>query len=437
MNRPSQQFTGRQLGWMRRWHSQSHLKTLLGPRPTTADDWSAFLSAIEGSIAKDQYIFSGLHWHSIGGKFALSTDLLEDCLVIRKINDNIRRCYGLSQPNRASLIRTAKQALRETTPKTIIRIDLKGCFESISRGRVFKQLRTDARVSTETMALLDTLFRQAAKRFPGRMPDGIPRGLTVSASLAELILREVDAKLRMLPGLYLMLRYVDDILIFTTADESTAWSSVTGVIRGLGLRLNYAKSGKWRVACLCERTCVHGTKCPCGGKGKCRCATNKLGQKEIEYLGYKLIVGAHNASSKNKVFSILSDRKSAKIKTRIAKAEVDLRTTGDWCLFSDRISYLVSNQRVAVEPGKRGLFNGLSYTHSEYEEPEAASGVGTLKDLDGFYQVALRRVVSTMASKPANYAKLKSMSFISGFHDRRRTKFSAARVKRIKDCWVD
>lgn len=435
MGNPSQEFTRRQLGWMRRWHSQSHLKTTSGDRPTTQVEWKDLLARVELAVARDGHGFSGLHWHNIRGKRALSTNLLEDALVIRKINDNIRRSYGIAEPNRASLVRTAMQAIRETAPKTIVRIDLKACFESIDRRSVLKRLRSDSWVSVQTMALIEGIFKQASKKFPGRMPDGIPRGLTISTSLAEIVLRDLDSKLRLLPGVYVILRYVDDLLIFSTSDELVAWKGVVNVVRSLGLKINSSKSGVYRVACRCESSCVHEKICPCSRR--CECSKDESSNFGVEYLGYKIIFGKHNSGGGNDVFCVLSDRKSSRIKTRIVSSIQDVAKTKDWGLFEKRVLYLTGNQKVAGTPGMRGLFNGLAYTHSEYSEPAEGDGMGTLADLDAFYQMSLRRLLDASIVKDDIRARLKSLSFESGFLHRRRTKFTAQQVLKVKLCWRD
>jgi hypothetical protein len=436
MSEPSQVFSAQQLGWMRRWHSQAHLRTKLGVRPNSPKEWDDFLSEIETSISKDKYAFNGLRWHSVRRKLALSTTTLEDTLVIRKINDNLRRAYGLRQPNRTTIIRTAKQALRENTSKSIIRIDLRKCFESICRNSLLKQLRIDARLSTQTTALLDSLFQSASKRFPGPMPTGIPRGLTVSTSLAEIRLRILDRELRVLPGTYLYLRYVDDILIFSTANEAATLEMAKDAIRRIGFKVNEQKTCSVRVACACEASCSHGTSCPCSKQCACLSASSQL--QELDYLGYQLMFYKHNKKkdeSANDVYCVLSERKSRRIKSRLTLASEDCSSTKDWLLFEDRVRYLVANQRVAVSPGKRGLFNGLSYTHAEYEEPSGFAGKGSLLDLDRFYRALLRRLVRAEGVSPFNLPSLESLSFRSGFSHRRRTKFGGQRVLQINACW--
>ena len=436
MAEPSQAFTAQHLGWMRRWHSQAHLRTKSGTRPASANEWQELLKEIEVSIEKDQFSFAGLRWHSVRRKLALSTNLLEDTLVIRKINDNLRRAYGLRQPNRTSLIRTAKQALRESTPKTIVRIDLRQCFESICRNRLLRQIGNDARLSTQTTALLDAIFKHAGRKLSGGIPAGIPRGLTVSTSLAEIKLRELDRELRVLAGSYLYLRYVDDILIFSTSPELEALQAAREVIAQHGFKVNERKTSSIRVGCSCEPACKHQGNCLCANN--CDCLTGSTPLQELEYLGYKLLFYKHNKKkqdSTNDVFCVLSDRKSKRVKTRLIQSCQDCRSTLDWDLLEDRIRYLVANQRVAVSPGKRGLFNGLAYTHTEYDCPPNFTGKGSLRELDNFYRAQLRKLLKVTGANPPNLKRLESLTFESGFTHRRRTKFPGKRVREIQACW--
>lgn len=436
MAEPSQAFTAQQLGWMRRWHSQAHLRTKSATRPNSAKEWEDLLNEIEASIAKDQFSFAGLRWHSVRRKLALSTNLLEDTLVVRKINDNLRRAYGLRQPNRTSLIRTAKQALRESTPKTILRIDLRQCFESICRNGLLRQIGSDARLSTQTTALLDAIFKHASRKLSGSMPTGIPRGLTISTSLAEIKLRSLDRELRVLTGSYLYLRYVDDILIFSTSSESQALQAAREVIARHGFKVNERKTSTIRVGCGCELSCMHGADCLCANK--CNCLSESTPLQELEYLGYKLLFHKHNKKKEdsiNDVFCVLSDRKSKRVKTRVIQSCYDCRSTLDWDLLEDRILYLMANQRVAVSPGKRGLFNGLAYTHAEYYAPPSFTGSGSLRELDNFYRAQLRKLLKVTGANPANLKRLEALTFASGFAHRRRTKFPGKRVKQIQACW--
>lgn len=432
---PSQDFSASTLKWMRKWKSQGHLTPFSGSYPISDSEWKTFFDGVSTAIHEDTFSFSGMHTARVKGNTILTTKYLDEALVLRKINDNIRRCYGIRQPNRQDLIRTVKQALKENTPKTIIRIDLKKCFESISRQWLIKKLEDDGLISLQTVTLLKQLFKASEKLKPEPSKTGLPRGIIVSTSLAELRLRELDKKLRDIHGVYLVLRYVDDILVFSTASIATTKLATDQAIESSSLSPNTKKGKEKRIGCACEYTCTHTTQCPC--KKGCSCyAKNPNSFDDFEYLGYKFIHPIHNITkSENPVYCVISDRKISRIKTRIHKAIAAYKKIADGELLERRIKYLTSNQALSATPGKRSLFNGLSYTHSEYAPPTHTNiyDKNKIEELDRHYQTLLRNVQAGMPS--ALLSKLKRLSFKSGFLQKRRTKFMAIQIIAINRCW--
>lgn len=436
MQRPTQHFTQQELSWMRRWRSQAHLHTRSGSRPFTKSEWRAFLDQIENQINSGEFKFSRLEWHTIGKRAVLSTRSLEDTLVIRKMSNNIRRSYSIREANRNQLIRTAKQALREPTPKTLIRLDLKSCFENIRLNELLKELNSESLVSTETISLIEQLFAVAYKKAKNKTRGGIPRGLILSTTLAELALRKLDKALRSLDGIYLVLRYVDDILIFTTEPINTAEKSVREIVKAHNFKINESKFAKFRVACRCETTCIHGTSCRC--RKQCTCGDIDANQSfSLEFLGYKIIFPAHNPSNKkeNNICCTFSENKISRIKKRIWLSIHTFTKDRDTVLLMDRIKYLADNQKLEAEPERRSLLAGNSYTHSECN-PGDSEVINTLKNIDGFYRLNLRRSVEGTVPQDV-YEHLCRLSFESGFRHHRRTKYSGKRVLQITGCWAN
>ncbi len=285
------------------------------------------MDQVEDEINSGQFIFSQLAWHAIGKHAVLSTKSLEETLVIRKMSNNIRRAYSMREANRNELIRTAKQALKEPTPKTIIRLDLKSCFENIRLNELLKELISDSLVSTETISLIEQLFLTAYKKANHNTRGGIPRGLILSSTLAELALRKLDKALRSLNGVYLMLRYVDDILIFTTEPKDSAEKSVRETIRAHNFKINEEKFKNQVVS-----------------KGGA-VATHLI---SLDFLGYKFIFPDHNSSrgGDNNVSCTFSDKKISRIKTRIWTSIHAFTLDRDAVLLADRIKYLADNQKL-------------------------------------------------------------------------------------------
>ncbi len=431
-SKPTQNFTSKTLNWMRRWRSQGHLVPRSGTYPASEQEWSTLLEGISEAIHRDEFTFDRMHTAAIKGNVVLTTRYLEEALVLRKINDNIRRAYGVRQPNRQRLVKTAIQALKETVPKTVVRVDLKKCFESISKTEVIKTIVADGNVTFQTVALLNSLFEISSKLSPKLSIEGLPRGVIISSTLAEIKLLDLDRRIRRIPGVYLLLRYVDDLLVFSTSYESKALAEVTYAIESAGLRPNPKKTTPVRIACQCEESCIHGQTCPC--KKSCECVEQNSKLKHIEYLGYKLFFLAHNEKHANRIYCALSDRKVARIKSRIHLAIASYANSGDHKLLELRMRYLTANQAVHQSPNRRAMFSGLAYTHALYDPPPNGAASGNLiADLDQFYRAGLRRLAKT--KKPPNEAHLLRLSFQSGFDHKRRTKFSADEMNRIRWCW--
>lgn len=431
-SKPTQNFTSKTLNWMRRWRSQGHLVSRSGTYPASEQEWSTLLEGITEEIHRDEFTFDRMHTAPIKGNVVLTTRYLEEVLVLRKINDNIRRAYGVRQPNRQRLVKTAIQALNENVPKTVVRVDLRKCFESINRTEVLKTIVSDGNVTFQTVALLNSLFEFSSQLSPKLNTKGLPRGVIISSTLAEIKLLDLDRRIRRIPGVYLLLRYVDDLLVFSTSSELKALTDVTSAIESAGLRPNPIKTKPVRIACGCEESCTHGQACPC--KKACKCAEQNPELEHVEYLGYKLFFLPHNGKQANQIYCALSDRKVAKIKSRIHLAISSYTNSGDHKLLELRMKYLTANQAVHQSLNRRAMFSGLAYTHALYDPPPNGAAKGNLiADLDQFYRAGLRRLAKTR--KPPNEDHLLKLSFQSGFDHKRRTKFSAAEMNRIRECW--
>lgn len=423
---------------MRRWRSQDHLVPVGGTYPSNDTEWDALLSGLSANIASDSFRFERLRSLVLRNKATLTTKSLEETLVLRKINDNVRRAYGLSQANRDQLIRTARQALEETTPKSVVRIDISKCFESINRKRLLTKLREDGIVSFQSLDLLEQVFNSSRRLSPPISRVGLPRGIIVSTSLAEIYLREIDHEIRAIDGVYLMLRYVDDLLIFSTTPADNVIKDALQILNNHGLRHNPTKLDKATVECTCALQCNHGQACPC--KTNCKCLdSNPNSVTSIEFLGYKLIFFKHNAKRDkiNQVFCLLSEKKINKIKSRIHHAFKAHRIRPDAMLLGKRISFLSSNIAIKRIPGQKPLLSGLSYTHSQYNEPPDPKFFppNRIDELDRFLRTHLRKACAIDSS--LMYAPVWTLSFKSAFHKRRRVRLTAAEMMEINRCWAN
>jgi hypothetical protein len=430
LREPNQAFSAAALRWMPRRRSQGKFAPRSGAYPSTASEWKELLKSIASTVATGAFTFDSLRRVGANGREALTTSCLEEALVLRKINDNLRRAYGMRQAQRTELVETAVKALSETCGKTIYRLDLSSCFESIERRSILRRLSEDGCISTQTLSLLEQLFESAADRGFTR---GVPRGLLVSSSLAELELRGLERRIRRVGGVYLVLRYVDDMLVFSTADPTSVYDCVNKEIAKSGFAVNARKSPRpIRVGCNCDFSCPHGANCPCGEICKCF-KSDPHTDASVEFLGYGLHFPQRNSRKKNKITILLSRRKVSKVKTRIFLAFHAFSKDNDALLLLRRMRFLADNVSLpSKSPGRNGLLSGLAFTHELCEiGPSVSKHSQAIEELDRFYRTNLRR---HFGSTPP-LKKFSQVSFTRSFEQKISVKFTGAQVNQIRRCW--
>lgn len=430
--RPNQDFTSQNLFYMK---GRKISESIKNNSPSDTDGWLRLASSVEEQIASGSFRFSGLFPSLASGKPALSTSSASDTLVLRKINDNIRRAYGIRQVQRANAIRLAKTALSEWTPKGVVTLDLKSCFESITPRDVVEKLQRDAKVSTQTIYLLDMFLGQTRKFGKNKYRNGLPRGILISSTLAELYLKLVDEEVSRLPGVYLYLRYVDDIFVMASRSSESIFADVRGIVEGRGLSLNAAKSRRLDVGCACAFHCGHSAgQCPCSSACKCERAPGNY--EYLDYLGYRLIFTTGKALKSPVCYAMISKRKVEKIKARIYFSFASYKKDFDFDLLVDRLRYLTSNVVVDRSLRKSVLASGVAYTYELYEGPPEGHDFFdcSLGSLDKFMRTKICRI----ARLGLSYMQRKELfrhSFVYGHRNRHRATFQKDRILKIKEAW--
>ncbi|MBB5941913.1 antiviral reverse transcriptase Drt3a [Xanthomonas sp. 3307] len=433
--KPTQDFTAQNLFWMK---GRRIPESLRRNSPKTKDDWLKLASSVEEDVARGRFRFTGIFSASASGKPALSTSNTADALVLRKINDNIRRAYGIRQTQRAQAVSLAKTALAEWTPKGVISLDLKSCFESITPREVIEKLREDAKVSTQTIHLLDIFLMQARHFGANKYTRGLPRGILVSSTLAELYLKVLDSKIGRMKGVYLYIRYVDDILVLATRQSKSVFEEISEIVKAQGLALNAAKLRAVDVGCHCAFECTHAVgKCPCANKCNCYKGVDNL--EHIDYLGYRLIFSTGAALASPKCYAMVAKAKADKIKKKISRAVLDYKKTGDLDLLVDSVKYLTSNVTIDKSIRDSRLSSGVAFTYSQYEEPPQPHRFSdcSLDGIDKFLRTKLRRVSAAHSLSYIQRRELLRHSFVHGHEKKHRASFSKARVLQIKRTWGD
>lgn len=323
----------------------------------------------------------------------------ETFFVIKQLQRNINRIYGVKQANRHDLVCQVRDTLGSSFPLELVRTDISSFYESIDRKKLLEKLDKDQLLSPASKKYIKQVLVSYGKKSGTAV--GVPRGVGISAYLAEFYLRPVDKEIRAIPGLVLYCRFVDDIVaVFARPPAGNSLGSykdrIIDIIGQYGLAHNAAKT--------------HELVFP---------DPNPL---HFEYLGYKFTVTAGKCEVGP------STAKVAKYRARMNAAfdeywlERSLRTRRAYRELIWRIKFLTGNTRLANSKSRAAT--GIYFNNS----------IAT--DLTSFGQLdkELRVLIATLHSGSLR-KQLKKLKFTTGFEQRRYHHFSARELQTIVKAW--
>lgn len=175
----------------------------------------------------------------------------ETFFVIKQLQRNIHLTYGVKQANRHDLVCQLRDMLGSQFPFELVRTDISSFYESIDTQRLTESLDRDQLLSAASKKYIKQVLNSYGD-ISGNAT-GIPRGVGVSAYLAELYLRPVDKAIKDLPGLVLYSRFVDDIVaIFARPpvgkDLGSFKDQIITILERNGLTHNTAKTSELKLA---------------------------------------------------------------------------------------------------------------------------------------------------------------------------------------------
>jgi Reverse transcriptase (RNA-dependent DNA polymerase) len=141
---------------------------------------------------------------------------LEDELVARKLTQNLRRFVSSSAEGRSQIVKNLALLLSEGVPYRVYRLDIRSFYESFQKSEVIRELHQLRHLSPQSKGLIETLLNSHADMGG----TGVPRGLSLSAILSNLLMREFDRSIQSHEETFYYSRYVDDIVIVTSARET-------------------------------------------------------------------------------------------------------------------------------------------------------------------------------------------------------------------------
>lgn len=234
------------------------------------------------------------------GKYIYITgDDRDSFFACKIINDELQKTYKIKQPDRNVILKNVKLLLSDQVDKLIIRGDIKSFFESIPKDRLLGKIRRDGIISHRSMKLMNRMFYDLSQAFDYNT--GVPRGISFSPSLADIYLRDIDASISKLDGIYLYQRYVDDVIIIASPSPSypnakSLFKTVENIFNVGGLFLHTEDEGSKYMA-----EDIH---------------YSTIGKLEFDYLGYHITLDKLSGD----VSFLLTQRRVDKYESQIDKA---------------------------------------------------------------------------------------------------------------------
>ncbi len=330
----------------------------------------------------------------------LVKDSPEHYFTMKQIQSNMARLFGVKQANRFEIISQVKVLLADGFPKYILRTDINDFYESIPHGRLLDKINGNNLLTYFSRKILRQVLTNY-KVLSGGVK-GVPRGVGISAYLAELYMRDIDRAVMSLNGIIYYARYVDDIIIiFTpTADEQK---------RDYKDEIKKIVEGKFELKLNEDKTFTFDLR-----------DSNR--QCELEYLGYKIFFGD------GKIKTRLTVKKINKYKSRIDLtfdsytniSKVNEKEARK--LLVKRMRFLTGNTR--LKNNKNNVLVGIYHSNSQLTE------TNDLISLDDYLRNKIGALHITQLRE-----RLNKYNFKSGFEEKRFSPFKTYELQKIMKAW--
>jgi Reverse transcriptase (RNA-dependent DNA polymerase) len=323
----------------------------------------------------------------------------ETFFVIKQLQRNIHSIYGVKQANRHDLVCQLRDMLGSSFPFELVRTDISSFYESIDRKRLVEKLDQDQLLSPASKKYIKQVLDSYAAI--SDTATGIPRGVGISAYLAELYLRPVDKAIRAIPGLVLYCRFVDDIVaVFARPPARKNLGSFSDLVIAIfvdnALTHNAAKTSEFKLP--------------------------DTASQEFEYLGYRFTCIGDKFGVSPSAAKV--DKYRARMNASFDEYwhERPVNPKGAFRKLVGRIKFLTGNTRLANS--KSRAVTGIYYNNS------------IVTDLSDFEQLDKELKVLVTATKRTTLQKqLKKLKFATGFVQRRYHNFSTRELQMIVRAW--
>jgi hypothetical protein len=235
----------------------------------------------------------------------------EAFFAIKQLQYNIRKTFKVKQASRHLILSQIKLLLNDSSPKYVIRTDIKSFFESIPQDKLLKKIKGNTLLSIQSKKfILQILDDYNTKNNIVEIDTirGVPRGVGISSYLSELYMKDIDNKINNLKDVVYYARYVDDIFILISPSLpkkkiNTYFADIKQIIEQDDLKI-HESGNKCNLFDLSEKV------------------TSNI-HHSLTYLGYTIHIERHinkNRRTITKATFGLSPNKKAKIEDRVMQS---------------------------------------------------------------------------------------------------------------------
>lgn len=340
---------------------------------------------------------SPLETRTVKSKLVFTPANMEDAFAIKLLDRFIRRIYKVRQSDRNRIVRQLKTLLKDSGNYHVIRLDIKDCYETIKLKKLIHYLEDGLILAPECIKLLNDILSDL---YINHAVSGLPRGLSISPTLAELYLETLDKRIASHSDVIYSARYVDDIILLTpVGKENDVKDSVEAFINEMGLNVNNDTDKFY--------------------SGPSRTA-------EFDYLGYSIKVEPKK-NKPNKVSLKISRSKLNKIKSRVVIGLSAHKKHNDISLLKRRIEYLCMLK--SVRKGKNGdLLAGIAHNYQYVTDDFEC-----LKSIDGF--LCQQLVSPRFGLSQQEQDKIRKVSIYGNARKGSVGKFSKKKAAQIMQVW--
>jgi hypothetical protein len=369
------------------------------------------------AVAATGFNSVALRINTIAGKPIYRHAYLSEALLTRHISESVRRVTKVRQTDRQAIVKSIVALAEEGIAFNVFKLDIKSFYETINTAEIVRMLRSDAAFSRQSINVLESFFASLAQR--GIL--GLPRGIGLSATLSEYLMRAFDEEISNSPGVRFYSRYVDDVIMIVSEKTDMA-----------ALRL-FAEAKLPQGLFLNRRKTMPFVFRPY--------SRNNTGVSEdsIDFLGYRISIGEITRDSESRmrrdIHVDISAGKVKKIKRRVAMSLLQFNGGGSYRDLLDRIKLLTSNYGFLDAASGEKRYSGLRYNYGAIDPARSDA----LVQLDRFLLNALCSSNVNNRIRPNLTAgqrrQLISLQFTTGFVANRFFTFSYDDVQRIIGCW--